>query len=176
MKKLVVLLVAVVGCAEIDQLRNKPTDAEMESFVSEATGKSGIELKSTRYSDPSVHAWDDVPLEELPDNERAEKELRRAKSFSAEVMVEGELWNVGYKRFGNAWMLSNVSLALINKRSEVLYTSTNSRNSRLPKVMAHSVFKHFIPPKHDQAKRAHDAIRKRMRSGSQPFARLQRAS
>lgn len=155
------LLVAVVGCGELELLVDQPVDPEMASFVNEAVRNSGTELKSMRDNDPAVFAWDDVPLDELPDHERAAKELQRAKWFSVEVVVEGEVWNVSWRRYGDEWCLNNVSTALINPNTEILFSTASLGD--LSRIKSHPVFRHFIPRQQDRAKRALDAIRKRMK-------------
>ncbi len=161
------LLLLVAGCAEIDLLVNnkfqkKPLDAEMESLVNRAARESGAEITGIRQNDPAVLAWDDVPLEELPDQQRAAKELQRAMYFGVEVTVDGQAWSISYRRYGNEWILDNVSTALINPRTEILFASVDF--DPLSNVSRHPVFRHFIPPRHDAAQKAHDAIRRRMRA------------
>ena len=154
---------SVAGCKELgmfETLGQHQVDSEMESFVRQAVAKSGAELKELDDDDPSVFAWDDVPLDQLPDHERAAKEYQRAKWFSAHLIVDGGEWHVSYRRFNDAWMLDNVSTALINPKTEILYASQG--DGHFSNVEAHPVFKHFIPPQHDKAKRAHDVIRRRM--------------
>ena len=99
-------------------------------------------------------------MDKLPDHQRAAKEYQRAKSFSASVIVDGGEWQISYRWFGDAWMLNNVATALINPNTQILFASQG--DGKFENVKAHPVFKHFIPPEHDKAHRAHDAIRRRM--------------
>ena len=159
----VLALWSAVGCKElamIDSLGQPEVDAEMESFVRQAVATAGVELKELDDNDPSAYAWDDVPLDQLPDHERAAKEYQRAKWFSAHVIVDAGEWHISWRRFDDAWMLNNVATALINPKTEILYASQG--DGHFKNVEAHPVFKHFIPPEHDKAKQAHDVIRRRM--------------
>ena len=171
MKRACLLLIVLAGCRaerigfpDRETWKDTPIDPQMEAFIKEAVAKSGVELKEIDQDDPKKHAWDDVPLDQLPDNQRAEKVYQRAQWLTAEVKVgQDKLWNVGYREFGGEWMLDNISTAIINPKTEILYTSQGKEE--LEDVKAHPIFKHFIPPKHAEARKACDAVKKRARGG-----------
>lgn len=158
----VLVLLFVAGCGTINLVAEKSVDPLMESFVRAAAEQTGTEITKMDENDPWAYAWDDVSFEELPDHQRAAKELQRAKYFSIELRVENELWNVSYRQYGDEWMLNNVSTALINPRTEILFPT--ARLGKLANLSVHPVFKHFIPPRHHNAKKNHDAIYKRSKN------------
>lgn len=159
---IVLVLLLVAGCGTINLVAEKSVDPVMESFVRAAAEQTETEITKMDENDPWAYAWDDIPIEELPDHERAAKELHRAKYFSIELRVENELWNVSYRQYGDEWMLNNVSTALINPQTEILFPT--ARLGKLSNISGHPVFKHFIPPRHHNAKKNHDAIYKRSKN------------